>query len=187
MTEPTPDPVLAEPEGQAERIELQRRTPLARARYLEEERARLTQAGASTEVLDLAEQAMQGDDRERVDGLLEWTTRVVGGWCRDHHNALFELPFAVSQRLIAQVTVAYLYGQGLLSPSSGDAEARSLEWREVVPTHLLPDVAGELARHKTLRAALLERRPAREWPSLNSPRQPEPADREEEVADGGED
>ncbi len=129
---------------------IRQQSPVERARYLDERRSGLLQSGAPTFAVDIIERAMRSADRDALRWLAGWSWRVIETFCSSHRGSLFELPAAVSYRLVMDATLGFLLGQGLVSSDTvmaGLAQTPQL-WRDAIPEHLQPPVGVELAQYR---------------------------------------
>lgn len=134
---------------------LARRSPIERERYLGAQEAGRREAGQPVDVVLAARETLAEMDRQTQAGLAQWARRVVGSFCSEHREELAALPAAIAQGLVVEVTVAYLFGYGLMTPApAGEADWHPIDWREAIPVHLHPDVAGAVASHERMLAAL---------------------------------
>lgn len=134
--------------------ELRRRSPYERAQWLAEKRADLEQVGEPTEALDLAQEVLAAADRDAVAGLRRWAGLIVDAFAGENYATLAALPAAWATGLIVEMTVAFLYANGLVTSAVADAEPgwHPVGWREAVPEHLHPDVAGAVASFARMNA-----------------------------------
>ncbi len=112
---------------------------------------RRTHAGSSD-----IDEAVRGYERDIVELMRQWVSLSLASWAITNRVALEVLPTAIRDGLYVEAILGILFGGGLVRPAAAlGPAARPIQFEQVVPGHLQPDVSGALERFARMNARVV--------------------------------